>query len=165
MLKGGTSVFKITTSWAESMYIEFSTQFWLSFFEICDPKRKNKKTEQILFPFSSDKHRRTDSLIRRKTAQNCLLKNKNSLTVPVMASLLGGQCVRQEFLRPWVRSWAGLLCFFFDWSGCQFFYLCRSWKVRVFVQGWSRQERVFWRKLNFSSNQSILWRMFQPWNG
>ena len=60
---------------------------------------------QILFSFSSDKARRTDSWIRRKnTVQPCRESNPGSCDESVR--------VRQEFARPWVRFPAGLRCVF-----------------------------------------------------
>ena len=62
---------------------------------------------QILFSFSSDKDRRTDFVaqwLERATRFRMFL-----------GSIPGGAAL-----------------WFFVWSGCQFFYLCRSWKRREF---------------------------------
>ena len=74
---------------------------------------------QILFSFNSDEDRRTDSRIRRK----------NSSRFGFIAQWLE----RATRIRKTLCSIPGgaALCFFV-WSGCQFFYLCRSWKRREF---------------------------------
>ena len=67
---------------------------------------------QILFSFSSDKDRRTDSRIRRRLelVRACDWNSQD----------------------PGFDSRRGCAVCVFVWSGCQFFYLCRSWKRREF---------------------------------
>ena len=74
---------------------------------------------QTFFSFSSDKDRRTDSRIRQKNTARC--------------GFVAQWLERATRIRKTVGSIPGgaALCFFV-WSGCQFFYLCRSWKRREF---------------------------------
>ena len=98
----------------------FFYTFWLPSSVACWFAWLLHKHHQILFSFSSDKDRRTDNRIRRK---------KHSAAPPGIEPRI----LRiLEFARSWVRFPAGLRCVFFVWSGCQFFYLCRSWKRREF---------------------------------
>ena len=88
---------------------------------------------QILCSFSFDKVRRTDSRIRRKnTAQPRRESNPGSCA----RSVANHSATKpQRELR--VNSRLSPSCQFFFcfsvWSGCQFFYLRRSWKRREFA--------------------------------
>ena len=84
---------------------------------------------QILFSFSTDKDRRTDSRIRRKNTVGESRKFTRSSRCGFVAQWLE----RATRIRKTLGSIPGgaALCFFV-WSGCQFFYLCRCWKRREF---------------------------------
>ena len=64
-----------------------------------------------------------------------LLRNRNTHTFFLRKLALVGIIPNQLFSfssdKDRRRFPAGLRCVFFVWSGCQFFYLCRSWKRKV----------------------------------
>ena len=125
---------------------------------------------QILFSFSSDKDRRTDSRIGRKkhsaappgieprVLRILVARSNHWATKPQrelrVNSRLSPSCRNSQ--DPGFDSCRAALCFFV-WSGCQFFYLCRSWKRREFDYQywylWTRKIVIFgnWSLTKISS--------------
>ena len=119
VVSGKYKIHALTASWCDQwsscIYFIIRTTQQLEHFSDCKLALVGIIPNQILFSFSSDKDRRTDSRIRRKKkTQRSPAGNR---TQGLANSSPGGAA----------------LCFFV-WPGCQFFYLCRSWKRREFLR-------------------------------
>ena len=102
-----------------------------------------------VFSFSSEKDRRTDSRIRRK---------KHSAAPPGIEPRILRILVARS--NHWATKPKRV---FFVWSGCQFFYRCRSWKTRVWLVKVSCLTPVAKQAKTAFFNRPTVWNVAHCW--